>query len=84
MVIDAKGIVVAVDWDEDGVATAFAISTFDEQEYWIESRMSSLELLALVQKTVMARGRLRTENGRMILAIDELYAVPETRPVSSP
>ena len=79
--ITASGIVVAVDWDEEGIATAFAISAFDEQEYWIESRMGTGELLALVQKTVMARGRLRDENGRMILVVEELSPAPESQPM---
>lgn len=74
--VTAKGIVVPVEWDDEGIATEFAISTFDENEYWLESRMARKELLDLVQKEVRVTGDLRKKDGRKILAVHDLTPEP--------
>jgi hypothetical protein len=75
--LTANGIVIPVDWDEEGTATAFAISTFDEKEYRLDCQMDRADLLALVHKEVNIRGTIRDENGEKVLAVAEWAPNPQ-------
>jgi 5S rRNA maturation endonuclease (ribonuclease M5) len=47
-----QGIIILVDWDENGNVTAVAVSTYDEEEYLIDNQEKGEELLCT------SRGRL--------------------------
>jgi len=70
--IKTKGIIVPVDWNEDGVAIAFAVSTFDEDEYVLESGISREELMALIREEVEVWGELRVESGKKTIAVSKI------------
>jgi hypothetical protein len=72
--IKTKGIIVPVDWNEDGVAIAFAVSTFDEDEYVLESGLSREELMALIREEVEVWGELRVEGGKKTIAVSKITA----------
>lgn len=54
-----RGIVIPVDWDEEGNALAAAISSPDEQEYFIEQDSKGKELLGFMQQEVEVSGTVR-------------------------
>jgi len=51
--------VIPADWDEEGDAIAVAVSSLDEQEYFIERDEKGKELLQLMQQEVEVSGTVR-------------------------
>ena len=51
-----RGIVIPVDWDEQGNALAAAISGLDEQEYLVEQDAKGRELLGLMRRAIEVSG----------------------------
>ena len=51
-----RGILIPVDWDEEGNALAAAISGLDEQEYLIEQDAKGKELLGLMRREIEVSG----------------------------
>jgi hypothetical protein len=43
--IIVRGIIIAVDWDDDGSVTSIAVSAHDEEEYVIEQGEDLLEFI---------------------------------------
>ena len=72
--IKTKGIIVPVDWNEDGVAVCFAVSTFDEDEYVLETRLSKEEMAALIREEVEVTGELRMKNGKKTILVSAIDA----------
>jgi hypothetical protein len=72
--IKAKGIIVPVDWNEDGVAVSFALSTFDEDEYLLDSGLSREEMMALIREEVEISGELRIEDGKKTITVSRITA----------
>ena len=66
--VTVRGILLPVDWDENGHVTAFALSGTDEREYRIEVNDKKAELLALLQKEVEVTGLLRERAGNSVIA----------------
>ncbi len=72
--IKTKGIIVPVDWNEDGVAVTFAVSTFDEDEYVLESRLSKEEMAVLIREEVEISGELRIKDGKKTIIVSGIDA----------
>ncbi len=72
--IRARGIIVPVEWSEDGIAVSFALSTFDEDEYVLESGLSREEMMALVREEVEVSGELRIERDKKTIAVSQISA----------
>jgi hypothetical protein len=70
--IKTRGIVVPVDWNADGIAVAFAVSTFDEDEYILEGNLSRDDMMAMIRKEVEVSGELRFENGKKKISVAEI------------
>lgn len=51
-----RGVVIPVDWDEEGNTIAAAISSSDEQEYIINQDAKGKELLRLMRQEIEASG----------------------------
>jgi hypothetical protein len=65
-----RGIVIPVDWDEEGEALSAAISSPDEQEYLIEQDARGKELLGLMRQEIEAHGAVRKgTKGRKIIKV---------------
>lgn len=65
-----RGIVIPVDWDEQGEALSAAISSPDEQEYLIEQDARGKELLRLMRQEIEAHGVVRkATKGRKIIKV---------------
>jgi len=54
--ITVKGIVIPVDWDENGNALAVAISSPDEQVYFIELDKKGKKILELIRREIEVSG----------------------------
>lgn len=65
-----RGIIIPVDWDEEGNALAAAISGLDEQEYLIKQDGKGKELLQLMRQEIEAMGVVKKgSKGRKIIKI---------------
>ena len=54
-----RGIVISVDWDEEGNTLAAAISCSNEQEYLIEQDEKGKELLEFIRHEIEVDGVVR-------------------------
>jgi len=54
-----RGIVIPVEWDEEGIALAAAVSGSDEQEYVIEQDEKGKELLKFIRHEIEVDGVVR-------------------------
>ncbi|MDO9567752.1 MAG: hypothetical protein Q7J15_13590 [Candidatus Desulfaltia sp.] len=54
-----RGIVIPVEWDEEGIALAAVISGLDEQEYMIEQDEKGKELLEFIRHEIEVDGVVR-------------------------
>jgi len=69
-IITVKGIVIPVDWDEEGNPIATAILAPGEEEYFVEQEGEGIELLGLMQHEVEATGMLReTVRGHKVITV---------------
>jgi len=65
--ITIRGIVIPVDWDEKGSVVALAISTPDEDEYFIDrDHHKGKELLHFIQEDVEVSGVVREEDKKIL------------------
>ena len=65
-----RGLIIPVDWDDQGNITAVAILAPFEEEYSVELDARGEELLAFVRERVKASGLVRLdEHGQKILTI---------------
>jgi hypothetical protein len=55
-----RGILVPVDWDEDGNILAIAVSTPGEQQYIVEKNSKGKELLGMIRQEVEVTGVVGT------------------------
>jgi len=67
--ITIRGLVTASEWDEKGNVIAIAISTFDEDEYLVDSNLEGEELLCLIRKEVEVSGLLKQKNNKKIISV---------------
>jgi hypothetical protein len=68
--ITVRGILLPVDWDENGHVIALALSGTDEKEHRIEINDKKAELLALLQKEVEVTGLLRERAGNSVIVLN--------------
>jgi dipeptidyl aminopeptidase/acylaminoacyl peptidase len=68
--ITFRGILLPVDWDEDGHVIALVLSGTDEKEYQIEVNDKKAELFALLQKEVEVTGLLRERAGNSVIVLN--------------
>ncbi|OQX21302.1 MAG: hypothetical protein BWK80_33850 [Desulfobacteraceae bacterium IS3] len=60
--ITAEGIVVPADWDENGKVIAVAISTYEEDEYIIDSENEKgRELLKIMRRKISVTGMIKSD-----------------------
>ena len=65
-----RGIVIPVDWDDEGNALAAAISSPDEQEYLIKQDAKGKKLLGFIRQEIEVSGVLKKAiKGRKIIKV---------------
>ena len=70
-VITATGIVIPVEWDTNGKAISFALSSYEEKEYLIDTRTKIGKQLSRIQKQkVYVKGNIvKNVKNRPILSV---------------
>ena len=76
-VITIRGIVIPVDWDENGTVIAAALSTHNEEEYSIDRDYKGAELLRHIQKEVQVSGVARKSNNKKTITISAFEIIRE-------
>jgi len=56
--ITLKGLLVPMEWDEQGQVVGFALSTYDEKEYVLSNPKGSRRLKELLRQVVWVKGTL--------------------------
>ena len=69
--VTIRGIVIPVDWDEEGNIVAIAVSTHDEEEYLICGQDKGEELRAHIREEVEISGVLRKEKGNKTIIVTD-------------
>ena len=64
-----KGILIPVDWDEDGNVRAVGVAGTDEEEYLIESNDNREMFLRLIRTEVEVHGLLSERAGKKIITV---------------
>ena len=64
-----RGIIIPVEWDENGNVVAIGISTHDEDEYVIENEGEGEELKALIRQEVEVFGEVRRRNTKRFIRV---------------
>jgi hypothetical protein len=70
--VTLKGIIIPVDWDNKGNASAIAISTHGEQEYIICKDKKGKKLFNFVHDSVQVRGKIVEAAGIKAIKIDDV------------
>jgi len=74
--IRIRGIVIPVEWDEEGNVVSVAVSAHDEDEYLIDGQGRGEEFKALMRREVEIRGELREERKKKIVTVKEYNLRP--------
>ena len=66
-----RGVIVPVDWDENGNVVTVALAAHGEDEYVIDSQEKGEELKNLIQQEVEVIGEVRKKDGKRIIRVRE-------------
>jgi hypothetical protein len=64
-----RGVVIPMDWDDQGNVVRIAISSHDEEEYMVEREGKGGELLAFIRKEVEVGGEIREEDHKKMIKV---------------
>ena len=67
-----QGIIVPVNWDEDGNVAGFGIETFDEDFYLIDGPREVGRLKQLMREEVEVGGDIHLISGKKIITVREI------------
>lgn len=73
--VTLRGILLPMEWDEDGHVIGVGFSGTDEKEYQIEVKEKKAELLRLLQKKVEVTGLLREWAGNRVIVLKDYKLV---------
>jgi hypothetical protein len=64
-----KGVVIPMEWDDQGNVVQIAISSHDEMEYIVEREGKGSELLALIRKVVEVGGEVKKKDDKRFIKV---------------
>jgi len=70
--INIKGIIIPVNWDEKGNVIGLALATHKEEEYFIEDDGKAAKLNTFLRQEVRISGILENKGGKKIIKIKKL------------
>lgn len=73
-----RGVIIPVEWDENGNVMAIGISTHGEDEYTIEDEGKEEELKGLIRQEVEVIGEIKKRDGKRIIKVKE-YKLKKAR-----
>lgn len=62
--IKLRGLVTPAGWDEEGKVIALAISTFDEDEYFVKKNQAEARLYPFLRKEIEVTGVMLEADGK--------------------
>lgn len=68
-----KGIVLPVNWDENGKVINVAIFTHDEDEFLVNSDMKGKKLLTQIHKELEVSGIVKAGETKKIIIVKEIH-----------
>jgi len=71
-----QGIVVPIDWDEDGNVTSVAIATHEEEEFLIRNSDKVEELKKLLRQEVEVQGEMALEGSQKVILVKTVVSQP--------
>lgn len=71
--VRVKGIVIPMDWDENGQILSLAIATFKEEEFLINNDHRGRKLYHFMQKPVEVTGEIKEVDGIKILRAKNIH-----------
>ena len=74
--ISIQGIVVPIDWDEDGNVISVAIATHEEEEFLIRNGDKVEELKKLLRQEVEVRGEMSLEGSQKVILVRTVVSQP--------
>jgi len=78
-----RGVVIPMDWDEQGNVVRIAISSHDENEYMVETGGKGRELLAFIRKEVEVGGDIKEADHGKVIKVKK-YQVKKAEETESP
>lgn len=73
-----RGLIIPVDWDDRGNIIGTAVSTYFEEEYFIDHNPLGDELLAFVRQRVKVSGSVRQhESGQKVITVKKYEVMEE-------
>ena len=70
--IAIKGIVIPVDWDQEGNPVSVAIATHTEEEYLVSNDLKGKELFILIREGVEITGLVKEIAGIKIIKVKDI------------
>jgi hypothetical protein len=67
-----KGIVIPVDWDQNGNPVSVAIATHTEEEYLVSNDLKGKELFILIREGVEITGLVKEIAGIKIIKVKDI------------
>ena len=74
--LTVRGILIPVDWDDEGHVTAVAVSTRNEIEYLVDKNEQWKGLLALIRKEVEVTGIVKEGDSQRTISVREFRLKP--------
>lgn len=68
-----RGVVIPMDWDEQGNVVRIAISSHDEEEYVVDRGKKGAELVAFIRHEVEVAGEVREEDRRKWIKVKKYF-----------
>jgi hypothetical protein len=68
-----RGVVIPIDWDDQGNVVQIAISSHDETEYVVEGEGKGSELLAFIRKEVEVGGEIKEEDHKKVIKVKRYH-----------
>jgi hypothetical protein len=64
-----RGVIIPMDWDDQGNVVQIAISSHDEMEYMVEREGKGVELLAFIRKEVEVAGEVKERDDQRVVKV---------------
>lgn len=68
-----RGVVIPMDWDEQGNVMRIAISSHDEEEYVVDRGGKGGELVAFIRNEVEVGGEVREEDRKKVIKVRKYH-----------
>jgi hypothetical protein len=70
-----RGIIIPSSWNEEGHALSVAVSTFDEEEYFVEKDPKGDQLLEQLREKVEVSGVVRVDEGTKTIKVKDYVLI---------